>query len=121
MFTDLFGKMQPDEFSRSLPASRPVVKHDKPARSVANAPAIGLPDTVNMARKCRAMRQGSTFARKGGAIAGATSCGFNAAMGWGEVLPPSRGALETVERVPLPDKVIFKMGTFKSDQRRKQA
>jgi hypothetical protein len=74
-----------------------------------------------MARKCRAMRQGSTFARKGGAIAGATSCGFNAAMGWGEVLPPSRGALETVERVPLPDKVIFKMGTFKSDQRRKQA
>jgi hypothetical protein len=83
---DLFGRIMPDDFSKSLPKSRPVIKDDKPARSVVNVKPIALQDGAGF--KASKFQPHSTFRRKGGAIAGASSCGFNAAMGWGEVYRP---------------------------------
>jgi hypothetical protein len=116
---DLFGRIMPDDFSKSLPKLRPAIKDDKPARSVVNVKPIELKDGAGF--KASKFQPHTTFQRKGGAIAGATSCGRDAALGWGDVLPPSRGVVVAPERVPLSDKMIYKMGIAKSEAAKKRA
>ena len=85
---DLFGQMQPDDFSRSLPSSRPVMKYDRP-HAAPRTVEIEIQDKARLL--CRATKdgylEGSRLKRNGGAVAGAATPGRDALMGWGDKAP----------------------------------
>lgn len=90
---DLFGHMLPDDFSRSLPSERPMMKYEKP-HAAPRTCEIEIRDGARVL--CRGARdkktgvvwaQGSRVARSGGTPSGATSPGRDAMLGWGEKAP----------------------------------
>lgn len=76
---DLFGKMQPDEFSTALPVSRPAMRDDKLHR-LPQKVAIEIQDGASL--KCHKMRKDITWKKRGGAIAGPTAPHRDAVFGW---------------------------------------
>lgn len=87
---DLLGHMLPDDFSRSLPSERPMMKYEKP-HAAPRTCEIEIRDNARVL--CRGARdkktgvvwaQGSRVARSGGTPSGATSPGRDAMLGWGD-------------------------------------
>ena len=113
---DLFGQMQPDDFSRSLVSSRPVMKYERPHAAPRTVEIEGVDkyETIHccdlatreevhrrvvvtdrawlgVLSLCKASRdgylEGSRIKRNGGAPVGSTSPGRDALMGWGDKAP----------------------------------
>ena len=85
---DLFGQMQPDDFSRSLVSSRPMMKYERP-HAAPRTVEIEIQDKARLL--CKVDREGylegSRLKRNGGAPVGSTSPGRDALMGWGDKAP----------------------------------